>query len=46
MTESNRVQSQTASQSTYHRNWGDFLLHRWPTGLGLAIAFITAFDIQ
>lgn len=46
MTENNRVQSQTAPQSTYRHEWGDFLLHRWPTGLGLASAFITAFDSE
>lgn len=35
-----------ASPQTPHRGWGHWLLHRWPTALGIAIALLTAFDLQ
>lgn len=46
MTESNNVQVQTPPQVPSRRNWGDWLLHRWPTALGIALAFLTLFDGQ
>ena len=29
-----------------HRGWTDFLAHRWPTALGIAVAALTAFDLR
>lgn len=39
------VQDRTSPQTSL-RDWGHWLLHRWPTALGIAIAFLTAFDLQ
>ena len=35
-----------AHQVSYRRRWVDFLKHRWPTALGIAIAALTAFDLE
>jgi hypothetical protein len=29
-----------------HRGWADFLAHRWPTALGIAVAALTAFGLR
>src|SRR5918996_666040 len=29
-----------------HRGWTDFLAHRWPIALGIAVAALTAFDLR
>lgn len=39
----------TASQAAQvheRRCWADFLIHRWPTALGVAVAALTFFDEQ
>lgn len=41
-----RIDSQTHTPAVRRMNWGYWLLHRWPTALGITIAFLTAFDLQ
>lgn len=41
-----RIDSQTHTRAWRRMNWGYWLLHRWPTALGITIAFLTAFDLQ
>lgn len=41
-----QVDPQPHAPAFHHRGWGHWLLHRWPTALGVAIAFLTAFDLQ
>lgn len=43
MTESNNMQVQTPPQVSSRRDWGDWLLHRWPTALGIAVVLLTVF---
>ena len=33
-------------QTNFPRRWTDVLKHRWPTALGVAVAALTAFDLQ
>ncbi len=33
-------------QTHPQRRWTDVLKHRWPTVLGIAVAVLTAFDLQ
>ena len=35
-----------AHQPSGRRRWADFLKHRWPTALGIALAALTAFDLE
>jgi hypothetical protein len=35
-----------AHQAPDRRRWADFLQHRWPTALGIAVAALTAFDLE
>jgi hypothetical protein len=35
-----------AHQMPDRRRWADFLKHRWPTALGIAVAALTAFDLE
>lgn len=41
-----RIDTQTHALAFRRQDWGHWLLHRWPTVLGIAIAFLTAFDLQ
>lgn len=41
-----RIDPQTHAPALRRMDWGHWLLHRWPTALGLVIAFLTAFDLQ
>lgn len=45
-TDSNNTQTQITSPPQRQVDWGHWLLHRWPTALGIAIAFLTVFDMQ
>src|SRR5215212_12249833 len=38
--------SHHAQQTTNPRRWIGVLMHRWPTALGVAVAALTAFDLQ
>ena len=38
--------SHHAQQMPNPRRWIDVLMHRWPTALGIAVAALTAFDLQ
>jgi hypothetical protein len=38
--------SSRAQQPPSRRRWSVVLLHRWPTALGVAVAALTAFDLQ
>jgi hypothetical protein len=38
--------SHRAYQTSDWRRWTDVLLHRWPTALGIAVAALTAFDLD
>jgi len=33
-------------QAYLQRRWAEVLKHRWPTVLGIAVAVLTAFDLQ
>lgn len=46
MTERNNTHFQMTEQSTRGRELGSFLLHRWPTVLGIVVALSTALDAQ
>jgi len=35
-----------AHQAPDRRRWADFLRHRWPTALGIAVAALTVFDLR
>jgi hypothetical protein len=35
-----------AHQVPDRRRWADFLMHRWPTALGIALAALAAFDVE
>ena len=35
-----------AHQAPDRRRWADFLKHRWPTALGIAVAALTAFNLR
>jgi hypothetical protein len=35
-----------AQQPPGRRRWSEVLVHRWPTALGVAVAALTAFDLQ
>jgi hypothetical protein len=35
-----------AHQVPDRRRWADFLKHRWPTALGIAVAAMTAYDLE
>jgi hypothetical protein len=35
-----------AHQAPERRRWADFLKHRWPTALGIALAAMTAYDLE
>jgi hypothetical protein len=35
-----------AHQAPGWRRWADFLKHRWPTALGIAVAAMTAYDLE
>jgi hypothetical protein len=35
-----------AHRATSRRRWAGFLKHRWPTALGIAVATLTAFDLE
>ena len=35
-----------AHQAPDRRRWTDVLMHRWPTALGVALAALTAFDLE
>ena len=38
--------SPRAQEPPSRRRWSDVLMHRWPTALGVAVAALTAFDLQ
>ncbi len=38
--------SHHAQQTPNRRRWIDVLTYRWPTALGIAVAALTAFDLQ
>ena len=38
--------SPRAHQAPDLRRWADFLKHRWPTALGVAVAALTAYDLE
>jgi len=38
--------SPRAHRAPDRRRWADFLQHRWPTALGIALAALTAFDLE
>jgi hypothetical protein len=38
--------SPRAHQAPDRRRWTDVLMHRWPTALGIALAAMTAFDLE
>ena len=35
-----------AHQAPDRRRWADFLMHRWPTALGIALAALIVFDLE
>ena len=35
-----------AHQAPDRRGWADFLKHRWPTAVGIAVAALTAYDLE
>ena len=39
-------ESPGAEQQPGRRRWSEVLVHRWPTALGVAVAALTAFDLQ
>ena len=38
--------SPRAHQAPDRNRWTDMLMHRWPTALGIALAALTAFDLE
>ncbi len=38
--------SYRAHQTPYRRTWAAAIMHRWPTALGIAVAPLTAFDLD
>jgi hypothetical protein len=38
--------SHHAQQTPNHRRWIGVLMHRWPTALGIAVAALTAYDLD
>jgi hypothetical protein len=38
--------SYRAHQTPYRRTWAAAIMHRWPTALGIAVAALTAFDLD
>jgi hypothetical protein len=38
--------SPQARRAPNRRRWTDVMMHRWPTALGIAVAALTAIDLQ
>ena len=45
-TPADRVRGHTDDAPRAHGRWTGFLAHRWPTALGIAVAALTAFDLE